>query len=153
MTGGHGDSAQCAWGLCCLGQAGLRTPFLLFVFHWVLLDLRSGKEDNEGAKSSLHPAPSLIGEGSSNLSLSSSQELHPGVCTEPDASLLLNCSFVSEGPSKASEALFSLKAPFACLRGLAYTRVIVLFSCHFSLEPGTVEENARDRVDVTMGAS
>lgn len=36
MAGGHRDSAQCAWGLCWLGQAGLRTPFLLFVFHWVV---------------------------------------------------------------------------------------------------------------------
>lgn len=50
MAGGHGDSAQRAWGLCWLGQAGLRTPFLLFVLHWVLLDPRSGKEDNEGGK-------------------------------------------------------------------------------------------------------
>lgn len=83
MAGGHGDSAQCAWGLCWLGQAGLRTPFLLFVFHWVLLGLRSGKEDNEGAKSPLHPAPPLIRERSSNVSLSGSQELCPGVCTEP----------------------------------------------------------------------
>lgn len=48
MAGGHRDSAQCAWGLGWLGQTGLRTPFLLFVFHWVLSDLRSGKEDNEG---------------------------------------------------------------------------------------------------------
>lgn len=117
----------------------------------MVLDLRSGEEYNEGGK--IIPPFSTIFDlrGSSNVSLSSSQELCPLVCTVPDASLMLDCSYVSEGSSKASGAPFFLTAPSACLRGLAQIRVIFL-----SLQPrawGCRGKCSGDRVDVTRGAS
>lgn len=59
-----------------------------------LLDLKPGKEDNEAA-----------------MSLSSSQELCPVVYTGPDASLLLDCGYASEGPSKATQSPFLPESP------------------------------------------
>lgn len=58
------------------------------------------------------------------------------------ASLLLSCGQGQQSP-------FFLKASSACLRGLGWTRVIVLFSCPCSPEPGAVE----DAQEVTRGAS
>lgn len=58
------------------------------------------------------------------------------------ASLLLSCGQGQQSP-------FFLKASSACLRGLGWTRVIVLFSCHCSPEPGAVQ----DAQEVTRGAS
>lgn len=57
---GYWDSSKCAWRLGWLGQAGLGTPFLLFVIHWMLAGPQAWERINSTkmVKGKVIPPPS-----------------------------------------------------------------------------------------------
>lgn len=101
-----------------------------------LLDLKPGKEDNEAA-----------------MSLSSSQELCPVVYTGPDASLLPDCGYASEGPSKATQSPFLPESPVGLPESWSGSGSSSCFPVAAAQSPGLEKKMLRDRVDVTRGAS
>lgn len=81
-----------------------------------------------------------------NLFLSSSQELCPFVCTGPNASLLLDSGYASEGPSKATQRPFLPKNPMG-LPERAGVDPSCCFPATAAYKPGAGE------VAVTRGAN